>query len=121
MISAGVGQNGGLATGVVATLDDGVEVVVLAEQRCLVPTLTLAAIWGRSESELLGTTASRTDITLTGQLAAPFLLHFGNFFIGAGPRLRVDILARTQPEDGEFTNATRHTSISLFTVIGGWL
>ncbi len=68
------------------------------------------------------TDAGRFSTTSSGfslLLSTPLLFHFGNFFLGGGPQLDVDITS-TQTSRGISSDGPKRTAFSINSVIGGW-
>jgi hypothetical protein len=54
-------------------------------------------------------------------LGLPLLAHFGNYFLGFGPFLRMDLSAQSHVGNGDDADVDKETVIGFETVLGGWL
>ena len=92
----------------------------LADNVSLLPTATLAYMAGSSNMTVGETEMDSSGSTISIGLAAPFLLHFNNFFIGAGPYFQTSLNSKLTVDGVDSDDAPKATSMGLTSLVGGW-
>ncbi|MBI5511077.1 MAG: outer membrane beta-barrel protein [Deltaproteobacteria bacterium] len=85
------------------------------------PSLMVGFQTGSSEYTFsTGGKMKSSSTKLAAIVDAPVLFHHGNFFIGGGPNLSFDLMAKETPDGGSSVDAHKLMMLGVSSFIGGW-